>query len=341
MKIYSINCTNRKTNVQKNPTITFTSRVNKIVVDEAENLTQILKYATFLDKAETLINYPLNLLANAVDNFRYKLKPDKSVINKFYNGLKDCDKGSSEYISQLIAVHNYNGKSVSTFLDEKRINDLARSNESCIFVVNHVDPDGDDKVLSNFISNLYKKYSDFGKSKTCPRPYIISDERNIKILSKQEKLIQEKIGCVGVKADLGFVLKHHRSGVKKNNSALMPVIRDFSKDKGHIFIFPEGNLASVFDEKMSEQRFQTGIGRMIQASLKGKKTVKVVPLQLVYKDSDTAKIIIKSPSFFKKENGQITFSNSYFDEFKPLKSKNALVQPDVLISKFICSRLNH
>lgn len=219
-------------------------------------------------------------------------------INLAYNKFSNISENSPEYIKEMFKLGKAlaKGLDVEINLKSKRISEIAESNESCIFIMNHDNIDKDYAMLSIFNSLLNREYIRAGKTESCPRQKIIISKNIINAFSKKLRPLAEKIGLIGIDAS---VFKADEMG---NARKLIPTLKKFYNDKVHIFIFPEGHL-NFFKHLDMKYKFQTGIAEIINKAAKTKERVKVVPLGFSYNNPKNSPVGIHvgKPIYFKKE----------------------------------------
>lgn len=225
-----------------------------------------------------------------------------------YEKLLKADPAAPGYLNLLKDVSAYwaGGLEVEMNMEDGRLKALAESDEACIFVMNHNYQAQDPALMATFIHYLLDEYGKAGKEATFPKPRIILNED---ILLSQSKWMQEvyaKFGAIGVDATLYTTAKLQMKNVRR----MIPLLKDFNKDKSHIFIFPEGKM-TVFNNRTVRQRIQPGIGETIRTAAQHKKRVKVVPLGFAYNQLSTARlgsIHIGEPVYFVSEKDQLLVS---------------------------------
>lgn len=291
---------------------------------------------------------PTEMLVRKVGNWFYE-KKFADLIDANYELVKDLQPSDEDYMQTITALvrkmPNLSNVEFDINTETGRLSDIVASDEACIFVMNHDNQRNDPTVLAGFAMRLYTEYEAQGKLDKAPRPKVIVNEDILDSQSDKTRTIYEKLGAVGVDADLNNKKKNSAS----NARAMMSMVRDFSNDDNHIFIFPEGRLGGAKYLSL-EKRFQTGVGDMINLALRKKDRVKVVPLGFSYqkgkgKDDDGTKnpsqgvIHIGEPVYIKRDDkktfvsvGNATkelaskdyrgfFWNEYEDKFEPRSLK--------------------
>lgn len=246
----------------------------------------------------------LKMLKTRAKFFLYYMM-NKKAQDAFYNKLIGIKSGSPEYtyafqkICKQIAI----GKEIEINIESGLLKKLAASDESSIFVINHDNVVDDNALLAFFNYLLSKEYVAANKIVSCPKSKIITTETILKEQGPKMRKLYEKFGLVSVDSRL---LKNKKA--KSNSDNLSPIKQEFIQNKANIFIFPEGRM-SKFPELEIENKFQTGIAKMIQSAAIFKDKVKVVPLGFSYRDNVGA-IYIGNPVYFKKNGDELMVSIS-------------------------------
>lgn len=222
---------------------------------------------------------------------------NRKEITKNYNSVMNLKKDSPEYIHAQMNICRQAaaGKEIEINLENGCLKNLANSNESCIFIMNHDNPKEDPILLGFFNALLSKEYIAGNKAKTCPRGNVITTKTILNEKDAKTKAIFEKFGYVGIDSSI--------MNPESNNNAraIVPIIKNFINNKTNIFVFPEGRMSKYPDLDI-KYKFQTGIAKMISVASNSKEKVKVVPLGFSYKNG-VGGIHVGEPVYFKK-NGQ-------------------------------------
>lgn len=273
---------------------------NKISIPVTKT-NKVLEY--FADK----IGFQFRVLGNKIRNNKSK----KEEYKKFWEKFSKVDKDSSEYtkylynFSKKIGMH----KEVEINIESQRLLDVVLSDESYIFIMNHENQKHDPKMLGVINSLLYGSYMKSGKAETCPRLKILFNQAILKAMDTNQRKIMEKFGAVGIDASL-FNTKN-----KQNASPMLSLLKDFAKNKSHIFIFPEGKMV-YFDNADLKYKFQTGIAEIVNAATKIKKDVKVMPVGFYYNKNSKdflGSIYLGEPVIFMQENKRIFTTKGNID----------------------------
>ena len=227
-------------------------------------------------------------------------------IKSFYKTfqlLRKLNPSSPNYIEEWAKLGNsIHNKYINMNIESGRIEEIAKSNDSVVFILNHDNVERDKFIYPIFNSFLNYAYSAFGKQKDCPRPNIIVSKNFFQIAGNRFKHIYHKMGLIPVDASMTD------RNFEKNISPVRQLISRFSDNKCNIFIFPEGNN-SVYKNRTLKEKFQPGIAKMIDKILDSKSSVNVVPLGLSYnsaKDS-MGSVHIGSTLTFNKISENIYF----------------------------------
>jgi len=289
------------------------STSNKTLLDPYDSPSALPEQSTQKEpgKIKYIVKGGLNELGNIALKIVFKQaeKQNSEFINEEYNDLQKTDKDSPEYIDHIIKIgkklaQGMKVDSAEVNIEDGALSDIANSDESCIFIMNHDSPIQDAAALGIFNSLLYNEYNKENKSKDCPRPSIIVSNNVLDSQTPKIKAISEKIGCVGVDANI----YHSKEGRNLNSKQLEPVIKDFCADKKHLFIFPEGQM-NCFKNSSFKERFQAEVGSMVKIASLKKDRVKVVPVGFGYDKNDSGKTAVKiqigEPVYFIKDGKKI------------------------------------
>ncbi len=200
---------------------------------------------------------------------------NRSDIKKIANSFMKMDKSSPEYIEELAKIGaSVPLKFVRINSEDRVLNELAKTNESTIFMLNHPNYMKDKYVYVLLNSMLNQMYVANGKQANCPRPKIVVSRNMLKVLPPEIAPVYKKLGLTPVDASLG-----HKDS-RYNSSSMKEMLSEFIKDKSNIFMFPEGNNSKT--EKTLAERIQPGIAQMarLTANLKGK--TRIVPIGINY-----------------------------------------------------------
>lgn len=228
-------------------------------------------------------------------------------INALYEHVINTDEKSKEYMIQIFDYGKMlsGAKEIEINVENESLMNIAKSDESCIFIINHDDQKQDPKMLGFFNSLLAREYILNEKAETCPRPKVILNDDILSSLNPKSRAVLEKVGSVGVDARL------FSPNLIANGRTLVPLIKDFINNKSHIFIFPEGRMCA-FNTLGLEYRFQTGVADIIGQIAKRKKQVKVIPLGFAYKGK-VGSIHVGEPVYFKKDNSRMLVTKGNID----------------------------
>lgn len=264
------------------------------------------------EKAFKAVEYPLRLVLNkAHEVFAHK------SIDARYKKLMSIKEGSEEYLETLFGLGEMcsRKKAVEINVESQRIKDIAKSNDSCIFIMNHDNQKKDPALLTYFHALLAREYISNDKIADAPAIRVIMNEAILTTKNNKSRAIMEKLGSVGIDASL------FGADSKKNARKLLPTIKEFVNNKTHLYIFPEGKMCA-FKNLDLEYKFQTGIAETISKLTGAKKSVKVVPLGFAYNPKDKellGSIHVGEPVYFKKQGQNILATKGNTDS--PFASK--------------------
>jgi hypothetical protein len=288
---------------------------NKIVSYQKRNITKSKKYNPSFGSNVSLEKNFLNKLLvdgfapySRAKHFIIKMShlsdyfKNKNKIADLYSKSMSIDENSSYFMGFFAELCKKiaKGQEVEINIEKGQLANIAKSDEACIFVMNHDNFQKDPKLLAIFNNLLAKEYLSTGKGETCPRTKVLLTKSMQKEKDAKSRAIFEKFGCVGI--DASIFAEESNTNLKE----VSKLIKAFSKNSVNIFIFPEGRM-SKFKELDIEHKFQTGVGKMIQLASTGKQRVKVVPLGFAY-DGELGGINIGEPVYFKKDGKKILTS---------------------------------
>lgn len=278
------------------------------------------KFYVFAEKNSIKLEFASRKLLNSITTLYSKAYPkilqifNKTKANaviqsqKMINNLTTINESTPEYmgatyiISRMLSA----GQEVEINIEDGELQDIADSNEACIFIMNHDKQKMDSKMVNFFNALLSREYILKGKSKDCPRPKIILNKDIIESMNPETKQLAKTWGAVGVDASI------HCVNHVFNGRITAGLVNDLIKDKVNLFIFPEGRMCA-FKNMNPDWKFQGGISDIIKATAKKKDRVKVVPLGFAY-NKDISSIHIGKPLYFKKDNDKILFTSGTVDE---------------------------
>lgn len=223
-----------------------------------------------LERSFRSVEFTGRKLLNRISSF-FNRKQTEAMFNE----LSGVDEKSPAFVEVLARAGRFfaKGKEVEINLESGRIAEIAKSNEPCIFIMNHDNQSHDPEMMALFNTLLSQEYARLGKAESCPRPRIILNEDILLSMDDKMRTIFEKLGAVGIDASLF-------SKGNKNARVLIPLLKDFVEGRAHIYIFPEGKMAAFKGDLKS--KFQAGVGSMVYRALGKREQVKVVPLGFAY-----------------------------------------------------------
>lgn len=238
-------------------------------------------------------------------------KGKSQQLEKFYYNLLSIDYNSSRYIKIL---HNYarkyaKNREVEINLESRRLLDIVNSDEACIFIMSHDDGKKDVPMLGVLYTLLTGAYINSGKGDRCPRPKIIVNEDILSAMNGTLRSVYKLLGAVGINAKLFSM------GKRKNANVMRNLIDEFNKDKSHIFVFPEGKMG-MFQDLDLKDKFQAGVGGIVNKAAQNKKHVKVVPVGFAYNyetKNFLGSIYIGEPVYFMAQDKQMLVNRANID----------------------------
>lgn len=257
---------------------------------------------------QSLRSKELDCWKKAGDNLYEAHKEEIDTLNK---NIEQISPEDPEFIDEIIKMNKFLGRGteMKMNIESGRIRDLAKDNESVIFLFNHPAPPNDLCLTFGFISKLYEKYSQAGLAKTCPRPKYLLTQRIVEAMPEKLRGPFQKVQGVGV--DAGTYPTPERAG--RNGEIMQNLVDGFEQGQNHIFIFPEGGRARYQNIPL-EERFQYGIGKIATKILEDVGEVKVVNVGMDYKNGVGA-VHIGKPVIFKiGENGEILTNKGNFQK---------------------------
>lgn len=209
------------------------------------------------------------------------------------------------YLEQLAEIGRIyaSKKVIDANIEDNILEQLAQKGDSVIFILSHSNQSEDPQmlgVLNTLLAEAYKKQG----CETFPLPKIIMNEDILKTMNPTKRKAFENFGAVGIDAAINGGDK----GV--NARALLPLIKDFVRQKSNIFIFPEGRLAVRKDLDLY-QRFQPGVASLINKILGLKKEVTVVPVGFAYgkdENKNLAAMNIGTPLVVKRNGNETSIT---------------------------------
>jgi len=266
-----------------------------------------VRYKTF-SLLEKGVRYPEFWARKIMNKFmERKFKGEIDVIHKDIMAL---DPKTTHYMQFLMMIAKVMSlpmiieTEINT--ESKSFQDLTESDEPTIFIFNHDHQREDPILLSIFCIRMYIDAIKKGRGDTIPRPQIIINEDILLSQSQKQREIYEKAGSIGVDADL-FPSKKVS---QRNGSRMRDVIKKFRNKSHHILIFPEGRM-SMFSFMNLRNKFQTGVGDIVNLTASRLGRVKVVPIGFAYakakKGEDKKKpfgsIYVGDPIYFTEKDG--------------------------------------
>ncbi len=195
---------------------------------------------------------------------------------KSFKLIKNLTPASPQYIVEWAKIGNsIHNKFIEMNIEDGKIEEIAKSGEPHIFLLNHNNPEKDKFIYPIFNSFLNYAYTAFGRQNDCPRPNIIVSHNVLDLVNNKFRNIYKKMGLIPVDASLSE---------RKADKNVLPVrylIEKFIHKKSNLFIFPEGNN-SIYKDKPLKDKFQPGVAKIVKNILDVKESVRIVPLGLSY-----------------------------------------------------------
>lgn len=266
-------------------------------------------------------------------------------IKDFYHSfklLRRLNVASPDYIDEWAKIGNsINHKFINMNIEDGRIEKIAKSDDSVIFMLNHDNFERDKFMYPIFNSFLNYAYSAFGKQNVCPRPNIIVSKNFLKLAGSRFQSIYRKMGLVPIDASLT------ERNLDENVAPIKLLISKFAQNKSNLFIFPEGNN-SIYKDKTLREKFQPGLVKIIRRILDLKSSVKIVPLGLSYGNvkNNMGNIYVGETILLRKINKNIFYiqNNGKLKDMGRVDDKNAInsmvdflsseLEKNVIASKF-------
>lgn len=253
-------------------------------------------------------------------------------IKELLGQLSLIKENSEDFAKHIVEANNFfaNGIEVEINLESGKLHEIAKSNESVIFIFNHPNYPTDVFSINTFISELYKTYLAEGKGAICPHPKLLNLDRSAMNPKEYSDLLTQ---TSVVYIDANPIPSTERSAV--NSKIMAEVEENFVKNKNNIFIAPEGPRRLLSDLPLS-YRFQCGVARIVQRATNQKERVKVVPVG-IYAEGLKSAMHIGNPVYFEKQDDMIKISkgnitdqitskqsNSFYSELAKLEEGQSL-----------------
>lgn len=244
----------------------------------------------------------------------------RNLINNVHQQLANASGDKTAHLQAVVSIARLINKKrpieIEINTESGILDRIVQSNEGHVFILNHDNQRYDPSLLSAFNVLLYNKYLRSGLGESAPVPKILLNEDILTTKNQSHREVYEMLGAVGVDASLLGSSQKKR----KNNRALLGVIKDFVRDENNIFIFPEGRKA-IQRHLDFKDRFQSGVAEIVRLASNSKKRVSVVPLGFAFDKNKSgeesfASINIGEPVYFMREGGNlyVTPSNLTADQ---------------------------
>ena len=217
---------------------------------------------------------------------------------------------SADYIKYVYnLVRKWCKLPIERNVESGRLDDIVKSKEACIFIMNHTKNQPMDFDSAKFFNTLlYREYIYNGLSATCPRSKVLT---NSNLLEGESGEKFKWLGLVPVNAGISG------NGKAENAVTIKKLITDLAESKINLFIFPEGALG-IFSFLPLSYKFQPGVSSIVKKVLDIKNKIKVVPLGFAHRHHDSAIHIGAPVRFYKNEKGYIAGrGNADSDFFEP------------------------
>lgn len=226
----------------------------------------------------------------------------KNEIERLYASVSSTDPHSPDFIKRIIETNEFlsDGLKFEMNVESGELDKIANSNEAAIFVVEHKSVPYDVSMGFGFLSQLYKRYQELGKVSGIPLPKFVINRHITDGLPPHLLEVFNKTEAVPL------YVSSYPTG-EGGSDLLNSAMAGFANNQNHIMIYPDGRRAKYKQELTDRERFQYGIGKMVQGALKDKERVKVVSLGTDYKDG-IGSLHIGSPMYFSKDGNFINVS---------------------------------
>ena len=249
---------------------------------------------TMISPIQPYTNYS-NIIYNREQSFKGSASLSKKILNTDY---KNIDINSAKYITYGYKYTKARCKDMiaEVNVETERLLDIVKSQEPCIFIMNHTSNQMRDIDSAKFFEALlYREYIYHNMEKTCPRSKVLS---GLGVLKHQADGGEQYkwLGVVETKTDY-----RKPESREYNRKITQQLSEELAKGKINLFLFPEGVL-SVIPFVPIEYKFQPGCASIIKKVLELKDKIKVIPICFAHNKTLSA-IHIGEPVYIKKQNG--------------------------------------
>ena len=274
------------------------------------------------------------LFDRAEEDFRDRSKETALKMDRYkneylplYETIKNIPAGERAPLDTIIKTYELYAKNLpmEINLESGRLDEIAKSDENTIFVLNHGLSPYDVCMGSGFIAELYKKYQEFGKAETCPQPRLLVQKHAVNYFPKELTELFTKVGTVPVDGNIYSTEDSRR----ENGELMRPVNKDFVANKVNLLIFPAGRRQDYKGQLTHEEQFQCGIARIILKSLIERREkdlpnqrIKVVSLGMAH-ENDESSMNIGKPIYFKLEGDKLLVSKGNISSKDPEAKNNS------------------
>lgn len=226
---------------------------------------------------------------------------EAKVLDILHSKIMSTEKSSSEYVDRIIEMNQFmaKGMNMEVNIENGVLDDIAKSNDSTVFLINHYWAPYDSGLGQGTIAELYKSYKK-NNIKNFPEPKYLINKSTLENMPLKMKESLKATQAVGVAAP-----SYPTEWSAKYNKYTMPnVIKGFLKNENHIIIHPEGRRSLYTKDLPLEERFQDGIAKIVQMAVEKKGRVRVVSIGTDYHDG-LGVSHIGTPMYFEKHGDTI------------------------------------
>lgn len=247
------------------------------------------------------MEYGMRVFKNLLSKF-FQSKKTKNIIKEIASLNPQRDRVYLEKLAEIAKLYSTQ-KVIDANIGDNILEQIAQKGKSVIYIMNHSNQVEDPHVLAVLNVLLAEAY----KSTNCqefPLPKIVMNEDILKTMDPIKRKAYENLGAVGIDANIVDANK------AVNTRAFLPLVKDFICDKCNIFIFPEGRLAVKNDLNLYD-RFQDGVGNLINKIVALKKEVTVVPVAFAYGKDEQKNLVamnIGTPIIVKRQGENTTIT---------------------------------
>ena len=160
------------------------------------------KYDIASEKGLQSCEYALRVIANKFADL-FEGKGVKAITKSISEVVPES---SEKYLAQLDDISRWfaSGKSIDVNIEDKILEEVAKSGKSTIFIMNHSNQKEDPSMLAVLSTLLTEAYiaAGRGKENPFPMPKIILNEDILKTMNETKRKAFEAFGAVGVDANI-------------------------------------------------------------------------------------------------------------------------------------------